>query len=210
VATHNLIVHGAGGHARVVIDSALAQGHHVVAIFDPNCMGELYGIPIKQDYNMNEHIDVHAVVAIGDNAARHNVASMIRHPFVNIIHPSAVYSPFSIIGHGNVMLQGAIVQAESRIGNHVILNTGAQVDHDCVIEDFVHIAPGVILCGNVRVGEGTFMGAGSIVIPGKKIGAWSIIGAGSVVIDNIPDNVVAVGNPARVIKHVNLSSRQKA
>src|SRR5690606_33275850 len=122
--------------------------------------------------------------------------------FTNVIHPSAVCSPFSSMGVGNAVLQKAVIQAESVIGNHVIINTGAQVDHHCTIGDFVHIAPGVILCGNVQIGEGTFMGAGSIVIPGKKVGAWSIVGAGSVVIDNIPDNVVAVGNPARVIKYV--------
>ena len=56
--------------------------------------------------------------------------------------------------------------------------------------------------GNVQVGEGSLIGTGAIIIPGKKVGAWSIIGAGSVVIDNIPDYVVAVGNPAKVIKRV--------
>lgn len=210
MAMHNLIVHGAGGHARVVIDSALAQGYHIVTVCDPNCQGELYGIPIIADHTSTDFTDAAAIVAIGDNAVRRSVVSKLQHPFTNIVHPSAVCSPFSSIGEGNVILHGAVIQGESKVGNHVIINTGAQLDHDCTIEDFVHIAPGVILCGNVIVGEGTFMGAGSIVIPGKKIGAWSIIGAGSVVIDNIPDNVVAVGNPARIIKYVKSGSRSNA
>jgi sugar O-acyltransferase (sialic acid O-acetyltransferase NeuD family) len=209
VATHNLIVHGAGGHARVVVDCSIAQGHHVVTICDPNCEGELYGIPIFADYTTPDFQDASAIIAIGDNAVRKNVASKVTHAFANVIHPSAVCSPYASMGLGNAILHSAVIQAESVVGNHVIINTGAQVDHDCMIGDFVHLAPGVILCGNVVIGEGTFMGAGSIVIPGKKVGAWSIIGAGSVVIDNIPDNVVAVGNPARVIKHVNTSLKLK-
>ena len=52
---------------------------------------------------------------------------------------------------------------------------------------------------------GAFIGAGAIVIPGKKIGAWSIVGAGAVVINDIPDGVVVVGNPARIIR--SLSSK---
>lgn len=197
-----LIVHGGGGHARVVIDSALAQGHQVIMVCDPNLTGELYGIPVLNEFTTNDHQHASTIIAVGDNAVRYHIAPKISHAFANVIHPSAVCSPFASMGTGNVVLQKAVVQAESVIGNHVIINTAAQVDHHCIIGDFVHIAPGVILCGNVQIGEGTFMGAGSIVIPGKKVGAWSIIGAGSVVIDNIPDNVVAVGNPARVIKFI--------
>ena len=69
-----------------------------------------------------------------------------------------------------------------------------------MIEDFVHIAPGCNLCGAVEIAEGTLIGAGSVIIPGVKIGKWSVIGAGSVVVNDIPDNVTAVGNPCRVIK----------
>ncbi len=203
MATDNIIIQGGGGHAHVVMDCACAQGHAVVSIYDPKCDGELYGVPIRHEYDPKDFPNTKMVIAIGDNAIRKIVAEKANHLFTNVIHPSAILSPYITIGDGNVVLHGVIVQAESKIGNHVIINTGAQVDHHCVVEDFVHLAPGVILCGNVCIGEGSFIGAGSTIIPGKKIGAWSIIGAGSVVIDNIPDNVVAVGNPARVIKYVN-------
>ena len=66
----------------------------------------------------------------------------------------------------------------------------------------MHVGPGAVLCGKVEIGEGTFVGAGSTVIPGKKIGKWSVIGAGSVVVGDIPDRVVAMGNPARVVRAV--------
>ena len=202
MATGSIIIKGAGGHARVVIDCARAQGRTVECAYDPFNDGELYGIPIRQNYASSDFPTATAVVAIGDNAVRRQEAGGVKHGFTNVIHPSSLVSPLATIGEGNMILQGSIVQAAARIGNHVILNTGSQVDHDCNIGDFVHIAPGVILCGNVQVGEGSLIGTGAIIIPGKKVGAWSIIGAGSVVIDNIPDYVVAVGNPAKVIKRV--------
>ncbi len=201
MATNSIIIKGAGGHARVVIDCARAQGRTVECAYDPVYEGELYGVPVRNNYTSADFPKAAAVVAIGDNAVRRKVSADVLHAFTNVIHPSALISSFATIGEGNMILHRSIIQAAARIGNHVILNTGSQIDHDCNIGDFVHIAPGAILCGNVQIGEGSFIGTGAIVIPGKKIGAWSIIGAGSVVIDNIPDYVVAVGNPAKVIKH---------
>lgn len=198
---HNLIIQGAGRHAGVVIDCAIEQGYTVACAYDPKGGGTLYGVPVRNEYLPEDYPDARAVVAIGDNATRKKLAEGMRHSFANVIHRSAMLSPFSNLGVGNVILHGVIIQVEAKIGHHVIINTGSQVDHDCVVEDFVHLAPGVVLCGSVQVGEGSFLGAGTTVIPGKKIGAWCIIGAGSVVIDDIPDFVVAVGNPARVIKH---------
>jgi sugar O-acyltransferase (sialic acid O-acetyltransferase NeuD family) len=199
---HNIILQGAGGHARVVIDCAIAQGRTVACLFEPDGEGELYGIPIRNAYYPQDYQDAQAVVAIGDNAIRKSVAEMTKHAFTNIIHPSVILSSFATLGQGNVFFHRVTVQAETRIGDHVILNTGAQVDHDCTIGNFVHLAPGAILCGNVEVGEGAFIGTGAIVIPRKKIGAWSIVGAGAVVIDDVPEGVVVVGNPARIIRRV--------
>ncbi|MBQ9472343.1 MAG: sugar O-acetyltransferase [Ruminococcus sp.] len=53
---------------------------------------------------------------------------------------------------------------------------------------------------DVRIGENSWLGAGVIVVPGVTIGKNAVIGAGSVVVKDIPDNVLAVGNPARVIR----------
>ena len=86
------------------------------------------------------------------------------------------------------------------IGKHCIINTGSTFDHECVIEDYCHIAPGVNISGCTTVGEGTWVGVGSCVIQCLHIGKNCMIGAGSVVVKDIPDSVVAFGNPCRVIK----------
>ena len=55
---------------------------------------------------------------------------------------------------------------------------------------------------DVYVGENTWIGAGVIIVPGVRIGKNTVIGGGSVVTKDIPDNVVAVGNPCRVLREV--------
>ena len=95
-------------------------------------------------------------------------------------------------------MQGSTIQSAAKIGKHCIVNTNASIDHECVIGDFVHISPQATLCGNVHVGTGSWIGASAVVIPGVKIGRWSVIGAGSVVVNDVPDGVVAYGNPCRI------------
>lgn len=201
MATTKIIVQGGGQHARVVLDCMLSQDVNVVALFDPTYTGHLFGIPQRGKYDPGFEPDAAAIVAIGDNAVRKRVVENTKHKFANTIHGSVIFSPYAVMGVGNMVLHGVIVQAQTTIGNHVIINTGAQVDHDCVVKDYVHLAPGVILCGNVHIGEGAFVGAGAIIIPGRRIGAWATVGAGAVVVEDIPDHAVAVGNPAKVIKY---------
>ena len=119
---------------------------------------------------------------------------------VNIIHPNAVISSDAEIGNGVLIEAGCLITPNPRIGNNVVINTGSQINHDNVIGDHVYIASGVIMSGAVEVGEGSLIDDGVIVTLGKKIGTNCIIGAGSVVTKDIPDSVVAYGNPCRVIR----------
>ena len=94
---------------------------------------------------------------------------------------------------------GVVVNPGSAIGANVILNTGCTVDHHNRIEDHAHIAPGVHMGGDVHIGEGALVGIGATVMPQRRVGAWSVVGAGALVHADIPDHVIAVGSPARVI-----------
>jgi len=107
------------------------------------------------------------------------------------------------------------------LGNNVFINFGC-VMLDCNyihIGDNVQIAPyvqiyaayhpieaserikGPELSKPVSIGENVWIGGGAIILPGVNIGANSTIGAGSVVTKDIPPNVVAAGNPARIIRN---------
>jgi len=80
----------------------------------------------------------------------------------------------------------------------VHLNRRANISHDNLLEDFVTVSPGVNLSGNVTLKQGSFIGTGASIIESKTVGAWSRIGAGAAVIEDIPDNVTAVGVPAKI------------
>lgn len=201
-----VIVLGAGGHAKVVISTLLETNFQIKGILDDDPAKwnqKVLDIPVIGSIELlkSGNFD-QAIIAIGNNKIRKDIAERYNDfcRWISIIHPSSYVHPSVEIGKGSVIFAGAVIQPDVKIGNHVIINTGATIDHDCVIEDFVHIAPGVHLAGGVSVGEGALVGIGSSVIPYKRIGKWSIVGAGAVVIQDIPDFTTVVGVPARAIK----------
>lgn len=197
---------GAGGHAKVVIETARAMGCFQLAGVlddDPARVGaEVLGVPVRGaiDAETVARLGVEqAVLAIGSNQVRAELAARLDGLvcWATLIHPSAVIAPTVRLGEGTVVFAGAVIQPDAVLGRHVIVNTGASIDHDCVVGDVAHIAPGVRLAGNVCVGRGAFLGIGSCAIPGSRIGDWATIGAGGVVLGEIPTGVVAKGVPAR-------------
>lgn len=209
--TNRLLMVGAGGQARVVMDTLMAAGvfHELACMTDdnPDLHGQdYYGIKVKGGSSLWPQLfeeGIHtAIIALGDNKARVACARQLEaigFSFPALIHPHAWVSPRATLGAGTVIFAGAVVQIGAQIGSHVIINTGASVDHDCHIGDYAHIAPGTHLGGHVTVGEGTLLGVGSSVIPNTTIGQWSVTGAGSAVVSNIADHTKAFGNPAREI-----------
>jgi sugar O-acyltransferase (sialic acid O-acetyltransferase NeuD family) len=202
----DLVVYGAGGHGRVVVDTALAAGWTIQSwIDDQPAYSTQWDIPIITSHQIvwSTLISHAFVVAIGDNRIR---AELFRElvgfglqPAL-VIHPSAVISRFAEIGMGTVVAAGAVVNAAARIGENCIINTGCSVDHDCRVGPHCHISPGARLAGAVTIGTGTMVGTGAVLLPGIRIGEACVIGAGAVVPKELPPNVVAYGNPARIIR----------
>jgi sugar O-acyltransferase (sialic acid O-acetyltransferase NeuD family) len=198
---NDMLICGAGGHAKVVIDCLADCKIPVTAIFDTNSVEKIWlNIPIVGDYDPDFEREKEIIIAIGDNKVRKRLSRIIQHTPGLVVHPSVLIGHHTEIGGGTVVFHHSVIQINTKIGRHCIINTAASIDHDCIIEDFVHISPNSTLCGAVQVGEGTHIGAGAVVIPGIKIGAWSVIGAGAVIIENVPDYTMVVGNPAQVIK----------
>lgn len=198
----DLIVVGAGGHAKVVVATARAAGLRVAAIVDDTSARwgtTVLGVPVS---GPSEPVladpEALVVLAIGDNAARRRRASGARCRFAAVVHPSAIVDPTVRIGAGSVVFAGTVIQPDAAIGDHAIVNTAASIDHDCVLGEAVHVAPGCRLAGNVTLGDEVFLGIGVVVIPGISIGARTLVGAGATVVRDLPADVLAAGVPARV------------
>lgn len=204
-----VIIIGAGGHAKVIIDILNGCGNYRIAgcIDKVSRGGKVLDYPVLGDDSilpevLNSGIR-NAFVAIGDNRLRKRVFEYTKSIGFNIINVVSQYTCISTtvkLGEGIAIMPGVVVNAEAVINSNAIINTGATIDHECIIGENVHIAPGCNLAGNVLVEEGAFLGVGCRVIPKKKIGAWSIVGAGAVVIDDIISNSISVGVPAKTIK----------
>lgn len=87
------------------------------------------------------------------------------------------------------------IGSDVTIAHNVVFHT-----HDGGVRTFRKTVPGINVFGRITVGDNVFIGSDSIILPNVKIGNNVVIGSGSVVSRDIPDNVVAVGCPAKPIK----------
>ncbi|MCP4522490.1 MAG: acetyltransferase [Cytophagales bacterium] len=196
-----MLLYGAGGHAKVVMDCILSHNQEVGGIFDDKSeLLSLNGFDVLGPYDPNYLAEQEIVISIGDNQLRKNVVKDIKHQFGKAIHSSAIVSDYAHVGEGSVIMHNTVLQSGAKVGKHCIINTSSSIDHSCIIEDFAHISPKVTLCDNVKVGKGTHIGAGATVIPRITIGKWCVIGAGAVITQNLPDYSFVVGVPGKVIR----------
>ena len=203
-----LVLLGAGGHAKTLLDALLARGIRPIGILDndPTLHGQrIMGVEVIGDDQAipREPGQIFLVNGIGSTrstAFRQAVFERFKtegFEFSSVIHPASVISPFARLHEGVQVMAGAIVQPFAEVEPNVILNCKVSVDHDCWIGPSVHLAPGVTLSGDVRIGEGTHVGTGATIIQGINIGKRCLIGAGAVVVRDVPDGSIVMGVPAR-------------
>lgn len=197
-----MLIFGASGHAKVVIDCLESFFVKIAAVYDDDLTKtEINGYKVLGPYDPDILHEHSLIIAVGDNRIRKIISKKIQHFFGNAFHTSSIIAKSASVGEGTVIFHNSVVQSDVRIGKHVIINTSSSIDHECVINDYVHISPNATLCGNVHVDEGTHIGASATLIPNIKIGRWVTIGAGAVIVNDIPDYAVVVGNPGRIIKY---------
>ena len=201
---------GAGGHAKVVIELVRAAGaYEIIGLIDLNLSGPpILDVPIlgtdRDLPRLRREGIKHAFVGIGNNQRRLQTGYYLRQidfKIINAISPAAIVSVSARLGDGIAVMAGAVINAEARIDDFSIINTHASVDHDCWVGEGAHVCPGSTLAGNVRIGSLAFIGAGATVIPGTTIGQHATIGAGASVLKDVPDGASAWGVPARIMRN---------
>lgn len=209
----NVILFGGGLHANVCIDIIEKENKYKIAgIVDSKAVvgSQLYGYEVvgRQEniVNLIKAYNVSAgLITIGDNYSRRLVRDYIlsivpNFNFINAIHPTACIGKNVKLGKGIAMMAGVIVNIDSIIEDFCILNTGAQLDHNCIMEEFSHLSAGSITGGKVKIGKYSTITLGVTIIDRINIGENTLVGSGSLVLKDLPDNVLAYGNPAIVIR----------
>lgn len=207
---NSLLILGAGGHAKVVAETAMSIGRWArIGFLDDRhpVISELLNLPVVgrfSDAFAFREFYSEAVVALGNNDSRIGWLRSLEadgYTLPSLVHSKAYVSPYSLLGVGTVVFAQAAVNAGARLGRGVIVNTGATVDHDCFIGDGVHVCPGAHLAGEVRIGAYTCIGIGAVVKQQMVVGEGVTVGAGAVVVKSVPAGVIVAGVPARIVKH---------
>ena len=203
-----LILIGAGGYAKSVTDCIDKSKYRIAGFVDKKKFGVIeshLGYPLLTDSikKLEDPGRFVYFICIGSNRDRKHYYDGLEKrglTLINVIDPTAVVSDGARVGAGVFVGKLAVVNNGAEVADNVIVNTRAVVEHGCVVSRHANISTNTVINGDVRVGEGTFVGSCSVVNGQLTIGSRVVIGSGAVVIDDIPDNVTAVGIPARVIK----------
>ena len=205
-----IVIVGFGGHGKSVADMVERLNEYEIVGYtdieeNSDCPYQYLGTDdVLQDLYLTDIKN--AVIGIGFMGCG-NVRQKIYDELKSIgyhlpvlVDSSAIVSSTAKIAEGTVVGKGAIVNADARVDENCIINTGAIVEHECHVHSGTHVAVGTVLCGQVAIGKNCMIGANSTVIQCLEIGNDVIVGAGSVVTQNVGDNVIVVGSPAKVIK----------
>ncbi|MCB1874714.1 MAG: acetyltransferase [Chromatiales bacterium] len=205
-----LIILGAGGHGRVLLDALRTAGANVQGFLDRDSGlhgGDVDGVHVFGDDSWLTGVDpesiflVNGIGSVSDTSLRQRIYDTQRDAgfqFASAIHPLAYVSQGAALSEGSQVLALAVVQTGARVGADAIVNNAAVVEHDCQVADHAHIGCGAVLCGGVVVQQGAHIGAGATVLQGLTIGRRAVVGAGAVVTRSVKAGTTVVGVPAGV------------
>jgi len=197
---NEIILVGAGGHARSCIDVVETTQQYKIAGLVNKCDTKdrnLFGYPVlgpDEELAKLRNTFTHALITIGqikDAKRRRSLFELLvrlKFTLPTIISPSAYVSKHAQVGNGTIIMPGAIVNANASIGLNCIINSTALIEHDAVIEDHCHIATGAVINGEVKVGAESFVGSGTITHQCISIGENCVIGAGVVLYKDVMAN----------------------
>lgn len=207
----NCVVLGAGGHAKIVLDAlqAAAEPVRVAGLLDadPALKGRrLMGHDILGADSLLAELAqgglthfVLGVASVGDTALKRRLFEKGLQAGLKpltVVHPSALVSPYAVLGPGCQVLARAVIGPMARLGENAQINTGAIVEHDCRVGSHAHVATGAVVCGFCTLGAGVHVGAGAVLRQGIEMGEGALAAAGAVVVKNVGPGQRVAGCPA--------------
>ena len=197
-----IILIGAGGHARACIDVIELAGQYKIAGLvekdESNCEENLEYpiIGTDEDLRSLRKNYQYALITVGQiksaaiRVQLFNILKDLAYKLPSIISPRSHVSLHSKIGAGTIIMHDVIVNANAEIGQNCIINNKVLIEHDAAVGDHCHIATGAIVNGEVTVGSESFIGSGAVTKQSIIIGRNCIIGAGAVIKTDVESNQV--------------------
>ena len=166
-----LLIFGASGHAKDVMDPAILLGYRAFALVTTDGNSQIAEMYAQKEANFkpSDYLDWDCIVAIGNNTVRKKLYenySNLRQ--VNIISPSAIVSPSARISEGCYVGAFAYVGPCSTLSEATIVNSHSIIGHDSIVGAFSQIGPKVCISGNVHIGKSVYVGAGAIFNNGSE------------------------------------------
>lgn len=200
-----LLIYGAGGFGIEVLDICHRHPewteYSPIFIDDFDFDRQVLGIQvISFDHAQNRYRDCNLIIASGDPITREKMfarASSSQFELPKIIDPTSIISENASVGIGTVVCPYAVIGPRSQVSNNVLVNTHSIVGHDVIVGRNSVLASMVNIGGHAAIGENSMVGMNSSIRPKAKVGNNCLIAMQSCVLNDIVDNVIAVGNPAR-------------
>jgi sugar O-acyltransferase (sialic acid O-acetyltransferase NeuD family) len=205
-----LSIYGAGGAGRELASFLNSTGEWSIEGFvdDVTDQKMIDGIPVlgKRDF-LDDYKGNVVVQILNDAHVREKIISGLKNNpgiiFPRIIAPGCWLANTITWGEGVVInLPMTLVSAGVRLGDFVFLNCSTAIGHDTDIGDYSIVYSHIEFGGGVKVGHHTIIGSGSTIRPHTNIGNNVIVGGGSMVVQDVPDNVVVAGVPAKILREI--------
>ena len=204
-----LLIYGSGGLGREVYDLAIRINNknqrwsEIAFIDDIRPDSELDGVKVLKFSDILQFENTECIVAVGEPNSREKLYQKLKHnnqKIATLIDPSAVVSNSATVEEGGIICAFVLLAANSYIHINSLIQPFVVIGHDTVIGRHSVISPGVLPGGGIITGEKVYIGMGATIKEKLTIGDNSIIGMGACVFQDIPSGVIALGNPARVMR----------
>lgn len=207
-----LLIYCAGGFGKEVMDIARrlnkvhARWDGVAFLEDAHEEPKFYGADVFRFHDALAQFGpsgMEVVIATGEPFVRKVLRERIEAANVRLatlVDDTAVVSETANIGAGAIIFPGCFVSSMATLNHNVVMVAGTLIGHDTVLGDNCVISGQVNIGGACTIGRESYVGMGTQIKENTRVGRGTIIGMGSVVFKDIPDDVIALGNPCRPMR----------